>query len=65
MTRLARLMVLIPDDMLSEIDLYRRYAPDLPPRTEAIRQLIRNGLTAASDAGRLGAPRGRHPKQAD
>jgi hypothetical protein len=46
MTRLARMMILLPDELLSEIDLYRRYAPDLPPRTEAIRQLVRIGLNS-------------------
>jgi metal-responsive CopG/Arc/MetJ family transcriptional regulator len=47
MTRLARLMVLIPDELLSDIDLARRNSyPDLPPRTEAIRRLVREGLTS-------------------
>ena len=48
MTRLARLLVLLPDEMLSEIDVYRRYSPDLPPRTEAIRRLVRAGLDTSS-----------------
>lgn len=46
MTRLARLLVLLPDAMLSDIDLYRRYAPDMPPRAEAIRRLLARGLDA-------------------
>jgi hypothetical protein len=42
--RNARLLVLLPDELLSEIDLARRNSPDLPPRAEMIRRLIRKGL---------------------
>lgn len=42
----ANLMVLLPDDLLAEIDGYRRRDQDIPPRTEAIRRLIRAGLDA-------------------
>lgn len=49
-------MVLLPDELLAEIDRYRRSSPDLPARTEAIRRLIRIGLRvhAASSAARSG-----------
>lgn len=43
---MPRLMVLLPDDLLAEIDGYRRRDQDIPPRTEAIRRLIRAGLDA-------------------
>lgn len=54
--RLDRLMVLLPDELLLEIDAYRRSSPDLPARTEAIRRLLRVGLRvhAASSAARSG-----------
>jgi hypothetical protein len=42
--RKARLMILIPHDMLAAIDVYRRAQGDIPPRTEAIRRLIGAGL---------------------
>jgi metal-responsive CopG/Arc/MetJ family transcriptional regulator len=48
--RLARLMILLPPDLLAEIDEHRRAEPDIPPRTEAIRRLIRAGLEAAKRA---------------
>jgi metal-responsive CopG/Arc/MetJ family transcriptional regulator len=50
MTRMPRLMVLIPDEMLAEIDEHRRAEPDILSRTEAIRRLIRAGLDAARRA---------------
>jgi metal-responsive CopG/Arc/MetJ family transcriptional regulator len=44
--RMPRLMILLPEDMLAEIDEHRRTEPDIPPRTEAIRRLIRAGVDA-------------------
>lgn len=51
--RHARLLVLLPDELLSEIDLARRTAPDLPPRAEMIRRLIRRGLATHTTATML------------
>lgn len=59
MNRQARLLILLPDEMLAEIDLYRRHMPDLPARTEAIRRLVREALTSR---GILLAPADRHPE---
>lgn len=44
--RMDRLMILLPDGLLAEIDEYRRACPDIPARTEAIRRLVRGGLAA-------------------
>jgi metal-responsive CopG/Arc/MetJ family transcriptional regulator len=57
---MPRLMVLIPADMLAAIDEHRRTEPDIPPRTEAIRRLIRAGLDGAARR----VPMGRSPGQA-
>jgi metal-responsive CopG/Arc/MetJ family transcriptional regulator len=43
---MPRLMVLIPPDLLAEIDAHREAQEYPPPRTEAIRRLIRAGLDA-------------------
>jgi metal-responsive CopG/Arc/MetJ family transcriptional regulator len=45
--RMPRLMILLPEEMLAEIDQYCRTEPDILSRTEAIRRLIRAGLDAA------------------
>jgi metal-responsive CopG/Arc/MetJ family transcriptional regulator len=58
--RMPRLMVLIPEDMLAAIDEHRRTEPDIPPRTEAIRRLIRAGLDEAARR----TPADRSPRQA-
>ena len=45
-----RRMILLPSDLLAEIDEYRRTEPAIPARTETIRRLIRAGLDAAERA---------------
>jgi hypothetical protein len=47
-TRPHRLPLLLPPDLLAEIEERRRTYPDLPSRTETIRRLIRVGLGADS-----------------
>ncbi len=36
----------VSEDFLRTVDNWRRQQPDLPPRAEAIRQLIHTGLAA-------------------
>jgi metal-responsive CopG/Arc/MetJ family transcriptional regulator len=50
MTKRPRLMILLPSEMLAEIDEHVRAEPDILTRTEAIRRLIRVGLDAARRA---------------
>ncbi len=44
--RQARLMLLLPDELVAEIDEHRRTEQDIPTRTEMIRRLIARGLEA-------------------
>jgi len=46
--RTPRLLLVLPDDLLAEIDDHR-FANRIETRTEAIRRLIRAGLDAAKD----------------
>jgi metal-responsive CopG/Arc/MetJ family transcriptional regulator len=48
MSLMPRILIPLPADLLALIDEHRRTEPDLPPRTEAIRRLIRAGLEAAA-----------------
>lgn len=64
--RTHRLLILIPADMLAEIDERRRTDPDIPSRTEAIRRLIRAGLDAPpSEIEHLPVPRARSKEKRD
>jgi len=40
-------MVRLPRDILDAIDEFRRSAPDIPSRPEAVRLFLRDALTAA------------------
>lgn len=42
----TRLTMSVTDKLLSEIDEWRRFQPDIPARAEAIRRLVEEGITA-------------------
>lgn len=45
----VRLLITWTPDELADIDDWRRQQPDIPPRTEAIRELTRRGLRTGAD----------------
>jgi metal-responsive CopG/Arc/MetJ family transcriptional regulator len=51
-----RLQLIAPVDWLKRIDAWRRHHPNLPSRSEAIRELVTQALDAAET--RKGKPKG-------
>lgn len=40
----TRIALSMPDDLIAAVDEWRRYQPDIPGRSEALRRLIEHGL---------------------